>query len=276
MGIVSYTKKVENDKQEFEQRATSELEEQIRYFNQPVMKFPIADENKQIAQRITTEMFDSIKGCGIGLAHNQLPKAEGATNPWAIFVIEFVSQNVPPESFVNPIIVGYSKEKVALYHGCLSAIGTARAKVTTYKEILLAFYSGDELKLQVKKYTEWGAIICQHELNHTTTRGTYVDAVNMHFNGNRFEDAKEFFVEENLINELKETGILSENIGANVPCLISDEVLSRCKKALQLDQDVMQAVNNYLVANPIDKPLYDNLMASMDTNLILYNEAPEL
>lgn len=278
MEIISYTKTIEereyNLKQEFEQRATNELQQQIYYFNQPVIKFPITDENKLLAQKITQNMFTAMEGCGIGLAHNQLPKEEKATNPYAIFVIKLESQNVPAETFVNPIIVGLSQEKVALYHGCLSAIGTNRAKVTTHKEILLAFYSGEDLKLRVAKYTDWAAIICQHEFNHLATRGTYVDTVNNYVNKDRFKHAEKFFLTQQEIAKLKEEGIILENIGEDVPCLIPDEVLSRCKKALQLDKSYMQAVNDYLEANPQDKHLYDNLMAMPDTDLVLYEEAP--
>lgn len=278
MGIVSYTKHIINNKpaveQQFEQRATNDSEQKIYYFNQPVLKFPITNENKKLAYEITNNMFSAMEGCGIGLAHNQLPKLDGATNPYAIFVIGVQSYNVPNEAFVNPIIVGFTQEKVALYHGCLSAIGTARAKVTTYKEILLAFYSSDELKLQVKKYSDWAAIICQHEFNHLATRGTYVDTVNKHVNGNRFKDAKEFYLEDSVIQQLNEDGIISENISENTPCLINQEVLSRCKKALLAEKSYMEAVNDYLRNHTEDKLLYDNLIGCSDTDLVLYSEAP--
>lgn len=288
MGVQSNLKEVPNNgkddkaKVEFEQRAENEEEQKIFYFNQPVIKFPITYTNQTKAKDITDQMFKAMEDCGIGLAHNQLKMDEKETvNPYAIFVISSVKDTadtefyVPPEAFVNPVIVGQSLGKKGFPHGCLSAIGANRAWVETYQEVLIVFYSVPDLQLQVKKYTGFAAIICQHEFNHLSTRGTYIDTANLYCNNDRFKEAENFYLNDDEAKEVRKTNdIKSVGKRENIPCLITEDVLSRCKKALKDEVLIKEAVTNYLQQHPEDQALYDNLMAAPNTDVPLYGEAP--
>ncbi|WP_375326993.1 peptide deformylase [Candidatus Tisiphia endosymbiont of Nemotelus uliginosus] len=281
MGIESKTEVfpgIKNPAACFEQRATNGSEQNTYYFNQPVIKFRITDTNKTKAKDITDKMFKAMEGCGVGLAHNQLKREGEAVNPYAIFVIKHESEDqalhAPPEAFVNPVIVGYTLEKKVFPHGCLSAIGAKRARVETYEKVLIAFYSVPDLQLQVKKYAGFAAIICQHEFNHLATRGTYIDTVNQYVNGDRFKEAENFYLSEQDLTQDKNKGIKEANIGENLPCLTTQDVLSRCKKALKDEALIQEVVTRYLQQHPEDKPLYDNLMAAPNTDVPLYGEAP--
>ncbi|WP_081326512.1 peptide deformylase, partial [Wolbachia pipientis] len=223
-----------------------------------------------VVKNIVKNMHISIEKCGIGLAHNQYPKQDGATNPYSIFIIDGQDyySDVLFEAFINPLIVGYSSEKVGFYHGCLSAIGIGPAKVSTYKEILIAFFSED-LTLQVKKYTGMAAIICQHEFNHLATRGTYVDTVNSYINGDRYIHAEESYLDREEM-ERDELGKIIEHVVDDIPCLISDETLAKCRKFLINNKLYNDALKQYLHNHPEDKFLHDNLMAlpyTTDTTL---------
>ncbi len=274
MVIKSKTKNVEGTNSYFEQRANSKEEEKSYYFNQPVVMVPIAEKNKSMIKDIVKNMRESIKQCGVGLAHSQYPQQDGATNPYSIFIIEGkgISSHVPFEAFINPVIVGYSVEKVGFYHGCLSAIGVGQAKVSTYKEILIAFFS-ENLVLQVKRYTDIAAVICQHEFNHLATCGTYVDTVNVHINGDRFIDAKEFYLDTKEIKKVNEYRKIIEPIEENVPCLINDKTLERCKRFLMDNKLYYDATAEYLKNYPEDKPLYHNLINVSDNVQQLYINA---
>ncbi len=275
--IKSKTNNVEGTNLYFEQRANSKEEEKSCYFNQPVVMVPIDEKNKSMIKDIVKNMRASIKQCGVGLAHSQYPKQDGATNPYSVFIIEGkgISSHVPFEAFINPVIVGYSIEKVGFYHGCLSAIGVGQAKVSTYKEILIAFFS-ENLVLQVKRYTDMAAVICQHEFNHLATCGTYVDTVNVHINGDRFRDAKEFYLDTKEIKKMNEYRKIIEPFAENVPCLINGETLTRCKRFLMDNKLYDAAIAEYLQNYPEDKPLYNNLINvsdSMDSVSQLYVKA---
>ncbi|OEY86425.1 hypothetical protein BIY23_04340 [Wolbachia pipientis] len=82
MVIESKIKNVEGECSYFEQRATNSEEEKSYYFNQPVVMFPITEGNKSVVENIVKNMHISIEKCGIGLAHNQYPKQDGAINPF--------------------------------------------------------------------------------------------------------------------------------------------------------------------------------------------------
>ncbi|WP_425363201.1 peptide deformylase [Candidatus Tisiphia endosymbiont of Hybos culiciformis] len=261
------TRKGEEDAySSFEQRVDKDKESY--YFHQPCIEFPIIDKNKQVVVDIVEQMHDAMKGCGIGLAHNQYPKAENATNPYAIFIIE--ARDVPFEVFINPVIVGYTEEKVGFYHGCLSALGYESAKVATYKEVLIAFYAEDLKTLQVKKFADFASVICQHEFNHLTTKGTYVDTIYNHVNGNH-ELAKDFFSTDEQIKSDKRRYSL-DTVSDDIPCLIPSNILSKCKKYLNENKLYNDAVDDYLISHPEDKPLYEQLSNLPDTQLPLYGE----
>lgn len=282
MRIVSNTKKFPTNEPNgetevyFEQRATNELEAKTNYFNQPVIKFPITDTNKAEARDIIDKMFTDMKSCGIGLAHNQLQRVGEATNPYAIFVIKREDADpalyVPEEAFVNPVIVGHSVEKTGFAHGCLSAIGAKGAWVDTYDEVLIAFYSLPDLQLQVKKYPGHSAVICQHEINHLATRGTYIDAVNNWFTGDCFTEATDFYLDPAEAKTANKNKTPPDRIGTNIPCLTTNETLSRSKREITEDKALQKVLAEHFKAHPEDKQLYNNLMTASDTDVPLYGE----
>ncbi|WP_222523875.1 hypothetical protein, partial [Wolbachia pipientis] len=139
------------------------------------------------------------------------------------------------EAFINPLIVGYSSEKVGFYHKCLSAIGIGPAKVSTYKEILIAFFSED-LALP------------------------YVDTVNSYINGDRYIHAEESYLDREEMERIDKRGRIIEHVVDDIPCLIGDETLAKCRKFLINNKLYNDALKQYLHNHPEDKFLHDNLM----------------
>ncbi|MFU7502876.1 MAG: peptide deformylase [Candidatus Tisiphia sp.] len=270
--IVSNTKKVEDKEcnSYFEQNISNELERKQNYFNQPCIEFPITDDNKILIDRIVKDMYESIKDCGIGLAHSQYPQQGNATNPYAVFIIE--AQDVPFEAFINPVIAGHTTEKIGFYHGCLSEIGHDRAKMATYKEILVIFRN-QNFQVQVKKYTDLASVICQHEFNHLTTKGTYVDAVKYHVHQHPESNEPSFYSTAEQVR-LDERRYSFDLVGDEIPCLIPDYDLLKCPNYIKGYEAYEQALQLYLQEHSEDQLLYDNLLMSHQgkETLPLYGE----
>jgi peptide deformylase len=267
---VSVLKYTANNKSCFEQRANNAGEQYKNYFNGPVSFVP-KSKLKEVPS-IVQGMNAAMKEVGIGLAHNQYPKTEDMKNPCAIFVVD--SQYIQNrqlskdfEAFVNPVIVGYSTETKELFHGCLSAIGAERARVATYKEILIAYHSDDgSEEIKVNKFEKLAAIICQHEYNHLATKGTYVDTTNYYYTGDRFKQSTQGYLSDDQIDALELNGML-DNEGDGVPNLTTLENIAQCKRFLKINEAYKKAVDKYLSVNPADQSLHNNLLAVDDSIL---------
>lgn len=254
----------------FEQNVSNELEREQNYFNQPCIEVPIIDDNKAIVAEIINNMRKSIQVCGMGLAHNQYPQQKSATNPYAIFIIQ--DHDISFEAFINPVIAGHTTEKIGYYHGCLSQLGHNQAKMASYKEILLVFRNQD-FHVQIKKYTNLTSVICQHEFNHLTTKGTYVDAVRYHVRQHPGSDEKSFYSTAKQMESDKHRFLFAP-VGEDIPCLTLDYVLSKCPPYIKSHEEYEQAVQHYLKEHSEDQLLYDNLIShpQQEDTFPLYGE----
>lgn len=269
-----YSDEYTGKKSSFEQRAENPEEKENNYFNQPCLEVAISDGNEANIKEIVDGMHKSIDGCGVGLAHNQYPKTDNGANPYAICIIECTNDNArfstPFEALINPVIVGFSVAKVGFPHGCLSAIGHDRAKMASYKETIVASYD-ENFELKVKKYSDFAAVIVQHELNHLYSQGTYVDTVEKHKEENPDLSGKQFFFTEEELSTDPNRYELNE-VGDDVPSLINNELLARCKNYLSTHKNYLKVTEDYYANHPLDASLYKNFMELPDTTVALYGE----
>ena len=267
--IISKTKKPNmnqyNGESCFEQRSDSAIKKKFYYFHQPTLLIPISPDGKKIVDHFVPKMRDAILGCGIGLAHSQYPQENNAKHPYSIFVIEMAEKNIKFEAFINATIVGYSKTTSVFAHGCLSALDFARANMNSFSEVLVAYYPESLDKIIIKKFTDFSAIIVQHELSHILQNETYIDILTRHYKGNIYKVKQHIQNSEDNSNDN-----IFYNIKQIIPSLISKDTLAKCKQFLLSHDEYRIAITNYLQNNPIDIPLYENLMQLTASRKKLY------
>lgn len=125
-------------------------------------------------QNLIAHMRHTVRGMGVGLAANQVGQG------LQIFMLEFVTQKedpsytpryvlnlpaVPFQIFINPKITAASHERIAFWHGCLSAASHPRGLVATYRWIEYEAYN-EHGELKKGRLDGMGAVIFQHEFRH--------------------------------------------------------------------------------------------------------------
>lgn len=237
-----------NNKFYFEQNELNKDKKKFNYFNQECIEVPIYKGN---IEQIINEMYLSIKEYGTGLSHNQYPKEQSSTNPYAIFIIKTgintITQTSNYDIFINPVIVGYSKEIFPQYYSSLSDLSYARIKTPYYKEIIIVFYNKN-FELEIKKYSDIEAARIQDQFMLLTTQGTYIDIL--------FNSCSEY---EKSLNSIDEKVFHLDY--DNLPTIIPDYLLSRCKKYILEHPLYFGICHQYLKNNINDNELFSNLMS---------------
>lgn len=119
------------------------------------------DEITPQVLELISSMKDIMKtSSGVGLAANQVGQ------DLRIFVIDEVlaKQNDVPDTYINPEIYEYSKDKSALEEGCLSLPGYWQEIGRSKKIKIKAFnVNGKKIKLKARGFL---ARVLQHETDH--------------------------------------------------------------------------------------------------------------
>ena len=156
--------------------------------------YPFLPETLEIARRTMHENE------GIGIAANQMGlglqffmiEAENSHNNKRYSVETPVKFQV----FINPKIVSASKEFNNFWHGCLSAKGKPRGKVSTYRWIEFEALDAKANKIE-GKLQDLAAIIFQHEFRHLLG-GLYIDHSSNLLSHEKLSDAIKRGHEQNL------------------------------------------------------------------------------
>ncbi|KJD37140.1 peptide deformylase [Tamlana sedimentorum] len=111
------------------------------------------------AQRLYATVTDSAS-LGVGIAAPQVGILKNI-----IWVQRLDKQNLPFEVYLNPKIVGYSKEKQTVTEGCLS-IPDRRETLNSRSQIIDIEYDTLEGEHKAETIKGFTAVIFQHEIDH--------------------------------------------------------------------------------------------------------------